>query len=138
MTEKASGNLIPLFHIATTLDGIGTQSVLTRFATPKERKGKQMPIKIPSEHDKRMLCDLMKHVVGEKCATDIRLLSKVFNQFRNAPSHHPYRQHEESLLTLSTQLEQISALFLSLCNPLTRSSDPFPQEMRHLKKHAAE
>ena len=130
MTEKVSGNLLALFHIATTLGGIGAFSVLTRFVSLEGNYS--------WAHEKHILCDLMEQVVVKKCAEEMRLLSKAFNQFRNAPSHHPYRQHEESLLTLSTQLEQISTLFLSLCNALNRSNDSFPQEMMHLKKHAAE
>eukprot|EP00984_Skeletonema_dohrnii_P000223 scaffold70_cov124-Skeletonema_dohrnii-CCMP3373.AAC.4 len=120
-TTERRNDMIALSEIATNIQKITEQGMLKRISTMNLEQIKRNGCFHWSMYKCRMV-DYFEYIIPA-IVIGIRTVSESFSAFAiDAPSHHPYHQHEKVLLNCAEELDQIA----SECRPLYTAFPDFP------------
>ena len=121
-TSERREDMFALFDISTHIHNMADQCMLNYAVKLKKIQGKGY---FPCTTYKGRMSVYFEHTIPS-IVVGIRTLSKSFSTFEaDAPSHHPYREHEKVLLKCATQLDHIA----SECRPLYTAIPNIPTEL---------
>ncbi len=120
--DARRNDMLALFGIATEILEMTEQGILRNFSAENQHTLKTNGLYY-WEMRKCQLIRCLQYKIPA-IAIGIRTVSEGFSAFVSAPHHHPYRQHEKTLLNIAKKLEHTA----SECHPLCIAIPEYPTE----------